>query len=360
MNVGFYAGCDNRVYTTSTLHKAPLGGIQTSIVLLSRELAKYHDVYVFNAIDTPCDFVTEGGVTYVNHNNLGDYAPVLDAVISLSHEGLAMDSRIAGVPKKIFWKHHNEPFIDDEHMQQFIDTVDVVVFGSNFSRDSYSRHYESDKYEVIYLNIDIESAAPLNRSRRQPHMVYISCPNRGLRRFSKILPRIAAAIPEMELHSYGTFQIYGSTWRKSDDEYRDEPEYVELVGMDNFFQHDSVPYYELMKILSESLIFTYPCVFLESFCAAAGMAMACGLPMVTTHVGALRTLYPDYRYAIDVPDSDLGKVHTDWYADLFTEHVVKLYNDSDEWSIASAEAIELAARYDVKKIAKEWVRIIES
>lgn len=357
MNIGFYATCDNRVFTTSTIYTEPLGGTQTATILLSRELAKSYNVYVFNPVEDECE---DDGVYYVPHARLEDYANQLDVVICMAFEGLCTDPRIADVPRNILWKQHNEPFIDMEHMPLFEDTVDTVVLLSDYALETYSSYYESDKYEVIYAGVDVAGAVSLDLEDRLPHMIFMSCPNRGLRRFSKILPRITREIPEIELHSYGTFQIYGSAWKPSDDEYRNEPEYIELTQIDNFFQHDSIPYYDLMKILGRSLLFTYPCVFLESFCASAGISMACGLPMVTTHVGALKVLYPDYKYVIEVPPDDLGKVHTDWYADKFTEYVVELCRDKDEWRRASAEAIELAARFDIRKIAEEWIQLIEA
>jgi len=354
MHIGFYAATDDRVFTGDTIYNEPLGGIQTSIVLLSRELAKYHDVSVFN--NTPESCICRG----VNYHNLSEFkvrSSSLDVVIILNYEGSAMNDLVTTIPRRIFWKHHNDPFIPLDLMPEFIDNVDAVVFGSRYSMNTYNDIFQSDKYRVIYPCVDMEAVVPADHSDRRD-MIYISCPNRGLNLFTKILPRVTDAIPGIQLHSYGTFQVYGNNWIGSDMDHRMRPDYIELSRQPNFHQHRSVSYYEIMKLLGCAMIFTYPCVFLESFGAATAMAMANGTPVITSKVGATRTLYPDYPYNIDIPDDDLGMAHTDEYADEFTNMVLKLW-DPEEWNRISNEVMGLSARFDVNVIAREWLHLLE-
>jgi len=354
MNVGLIDASDSRDYDGNTIKVAPLGGVQNQVVTLATELAKYHDVVVYNNVSTPS---VVNGVAYRNTSVL-DLFPDIDVAISVSYEGTALDPRLASVPRKIFWKHHDYPFVGDEELDAFFDTIDVFVCISNSSMNNYSKHYQSDKYTVIYNSMDVGMTVNLPREERLPHLIYASCPNRGLNTFTNILPGLHETAPGLELHAYGTFKMYGPNWQKSDDEFRGGEKYLALSGMPNFIQEASVPLGKLLRIMGSSFCLAYPSVFVESFGLTILYAMACGLPVVATNVGSIGEIYGDNEYLINVPPDDLGQVEADWYAETFISHLLDLYYSPQKWLEQSRRGIERARMFSVHKIAKEWLEII--
>jgi glycosyltransferase involved in cell wall biosynthesis len=355
MNIAIVDSSDSRDYDGRTILTEPLGGVQNQIVTISTELAKYHDITVYNNVSIPS---MVNGVEYRNVSDLSS-ARAIDAAICVSYEGTALNPSLKDVPRKIFWKHHDNPFVDVERLDEFFDTVDAFVCISNSSMKRYSEHYRSDKYVVIYNSMDMEPVVNLPRSSRVPHLLYVSCPNRGLRTFVNILPRLHKEAPELELHAYGTFLMYGSGWHNSDKEFRDEDKYKELITMPNFIQETSVPYHKLLNVMGRSLCLTYPSVFVESFGLSILYSMACGLPVVTTEVGSIGEVYNGNKYMIPVPPEDLGQVGMDWYTDQFVEYVLELYYDPVVWKHWSDYGSSLSPRFSVEVVAKEWLRVIE-
>ncbi len=356
MKIGIYAAGDDRVFTTDTLHKEPLGGIQTQVILLSRELSKYHEVYVFNPIEEEGDY---GGVYYVSSSNLCHYTKELDTIIVVNVEAAMMEPWIEDTPHRILWKHHNDVFcLPPEELSRFHSLTDEVVCVSDDNMDQYSRHYESDKYIVIYLAVDTEACNPKAFSERGSNMVYTSCPNRGLLNFNNILPPLYDKNPSISLDVYGTWAMYGQSWEGDDDKYRELEEYRNMLVLPNFTQRVSVPYYELLDILSTSLLLAYPCTFIETFCLSIGVAMACGLPVVTTHVGAIKSIHPDNPYSIPVPNDDTAHTGSDWYTEEFVNHILEL-TDTDAWENASKLGLDRSKVFSLVETTDQWRGIIE-
>jgi hypothetical protein len=93
MNVAIYAPTESRVFDGNTMMTTALGGIESSIVMLGRELGKYYNTYIFNRYYGDCVF---DGVRYLYYDKIDKFD--IDVVIVVSYEGSVLDNKIYHIP----------------------------------------------------------------------------------------------------------------------------------------------------------------------------------------------------------------------------------------------------------------------
>jgi glycosyltransferase involved in cell wall biosynthesis len=295
-----------------------------------------------------------GDVFYTNYENINVYYNEIDVVIVTATEVGVFHPSVMKVGKKIFWKQHQYPFISSDAQAAMFDIIDMCVCDSSYNLREYRKFCESDKYCYINNPVDLSVVRDVPFKDRCYDMIYMSFPNRGLFAFDWMLPNINKYLPDVKLHNYGNATIYG--WELQDKELKQIPQWKSLMKNKNFVQHDSVPYYTLMDILSRTKLFTYPCNFDESFCVAQAMAMANGLPCIVSRIGSLPHIFPDNDYLVDWPKSGS---YDSAYMRLFTDYVVGLYTDESKWNEASRTARVRSEDFDTKKVGLEWKDLVE-
>lgn len=114
-------------------------------------------------------------------------------------------------------------------------------------------------------------------------IVYHTTPHRGLELLIPVFYRLVELVPNIELHLYSSFKIYG--WDQ-----RDAP-YKELFKLADehpkIFNHGTVDNDEIRKILPTMDIYAYPSIWPECHSLAMIEAMLAGVSIVTDNFASL-------------------------------------------------------------------------
>ena len=330
-----------------TLEKHPIGGTETAVIHMSRHLARNgHSVRVF----------VKGGRGIhegVEYRDLQNYIRDLEKepadVLVVSRTFHPFINRV-NARTRIFWTEdaHDQPFVEFLARTEIVSNIDSIFTVSQWQTDRLSKTFNipSSKFYVTRNGVswDHYKNPPAERNYRK--LVYTSTPFRGLDVLLDIFPKIRQRVPDAQLDVYSSMQVYGISSAEDEAAYghiyrkSDQPG-VTLKG--------SVPQGDLAKALLESGIMAYPNHFAETSCIAVMEALAAGIPVVTTSLGALVETASAGGVLID------GDPRTEAYQDCFVEELCHILEDAPRWKELSRQArthIYENNRWEI--IAKEW------
>lgn len=270
-------------YDVSTPLSQPLGGSQSAMCYLAVELAKAgHEVTVVTDATKP-----------------GPSQPC-DVVVVLNAPGHGRDLR-AGLPSStrlILWTQHaaNQPVMrlrlaDPAHR----DAWDAIVCVSEWQRNDVVERFgiEPGRVHVIrnaiapaFENLfashaDLVAAKDSDTLR----LAYTSTPYRGLKLLPGIFSQYREMNPDAALEVYSSMAVYmEDEWQ---DHYRFGQIYDAVKATDRAELVGSLPQPELAQRLRGAHLLAYPNAFPETSCIAVMEALAAGMRVVTSDLGAL-------------------------------------------------------------------------
>jgi protein O-GlcNAc transferase len=351
-------------YTAETVRRAPLGGSQSALVYLARELAAIgHDIVLINRTTTPGRFE---GIEHVHHDdNISQIVPPLklDALVAvqLADHGKRLKAAIGDRAKLVMWltdaagTRAARALLDPAQIQSY----DSIVCVSQWHLNEYKSAFPIDPSRArVFLNGFAPGFANLfGGGDVLPHKVwppiltYFSGPDRGLDLLLDLFPAIRAQIPGSRLQVFSGMKLY----RVMDDQdtaqmhalYKRcrDTQGVEYIG--------PLPQSELAERLKSVSLLTYPTQFLETSCIVAMEAMAAGCTVVTTDRGALPETTAGFGRIVpyDLPREEFSR--------RFVEQVVAALRQREE-SPAECEAMLrrqvdfVNENYTWPKRARQW------
>ncbi len=363
MRVWFYAGL-SRPFSPRTLDRQGLGGSETALYYVARELARLgHDVTVLNHCGPE-----SGTYDRVHYRDLeADRATWRDMAVRRPPDVLVLFRRMMDVTVRIparlrvFWAHDFQGVSDTYPPSPvlrrlavgwrrwtgplFHRRVDAVFTVSRFLADQFVWLYRTPPEKLVVMPNGIDPALfdGCGREIRLPHrLVYTSVPERGLEQLVReIFPAIRQAIPTAELHVF-SYQPVGA---------RVGP------GVDGVRLHGSVPKSRLARELCRSSLLVYPSNFDELGAIAVLEAMAAGTPPVTSTRGVLPELAGDGTRGIAVA----GRPGTTEFAAAFVKATLDLLGDEPRLEAMRDRAREYVMahhRWDV--IARRWEQELQA
>jgi len=339
----------------STTTKQPLGGSESSIIYMARELVQCgHSVQVYANCPNPGDY---DGVSYVHyHQFFSDYpSNPWDAVIAFRSFDPMLLGRIA--PRMIFWcgDATNQPsLLHFEHasLQQNIDRIFCV---SEWHRQSFISQFQLPAEKVVATRNGFapEFVAPYEM-RPPTGCAYTSTPFRGLDILLRVFPDIRRRVPAATLDVFSSMQVYG--WNNDDDRKAFGAVYgaAEQPGVQ---WRGSVRQPELLQALAHTGLLLYPNTFEETSCIAAIEAQASGCVVVTSAKAGLAETVVNNETGICIE----GDPRSESYQRSFIEASCGLMRNNDLFRKMSAAARQRAfRRYAWSSIAFEWTSILDS
>src|SRR5437762_610717 len=266
------------VFDGTTPLNQPLGGSESSIVYMARELTRLgHDVTIY--CKTPEDSVAPGYSHY--YQFFADYTSMpWDVVISFRSFDPFLLGRVA--PRMIYWTgdaSDQDVLTNFEHpaLQEHIDLVFCV---SEWHRRSFIAKFHLPAEKVVATRNgfcpELISHAP---RREWTRCAYSSTPFRGLDILLKMFPQMRESFPDLCLDVFSSMKVYG--W-KSEDDQKEFRSIYEAAGQPGVQWHSSVPQPDLLQSLGKTGLFLYPNTFDETSCIAAIEAQASGCVVVTS------------------------------------------------------------------------------
>jgi len=321
-------------YDGSTLAKRGLGGSESAVISMARELAKIgFQITVFNACnEDDCRPGVYDNVEYLPLNLIVAQSSVYDVVISLrtpeifanpeqfefnfgnarrlpiEHYDLLKRAKL-----KVLWMHDTFSR-GDELVQTMIENqqIDQVWTLSDFHRNYFlnCNHGSARNYSILKnhvwttrngINRYIES---VDLTQKDPNLfVYNANLSKGLKPLLQdIWPRVRERIPEARLTVIGGYYELGAIFSQHQEKnkfesivepYREDPS-ITFTGI--------ITQAEVAEIVHHASYFIYPCDLPETFSISAWESLALGTPLITCRFGALEeTALENYSYLIDYP-----------------------------------------------------------
>ena len=168
---------------------------------------------------------------------------------------------------------------------------DLIASVSDWHRRTMVERYHLDPSRVVVLRNAIapafeglfqtqEDLVQAKGSRLE--LVFTSTPFRGLDVLLSVFPEVRREHAEAELHVYSSMKVYQQ--EEAGDKFRYLYERCRATAGVRFFGSIQQP--ALARALTSATMLSYPCTFAETSCIAVMEAMAAGLFVATSDLGA--------------------------------------------------------------------------
>jgi len=317
MKVAFYSM--RLQFNGDFLEKQGLGGSESALINITRNWKitfPKDEVVVFNGL-VPRQITEFDGVIY---KTLTDFfveskSSNWDSFITMRDPEPLM-SPYLDAKVKCLWSHDdmNEPGLQtlQSHLYATANT-DCIFSISNYACGKI-KHAFPDVEVIVIRNGYNEDW--LTKEKKEPIAVYASTPFRGLDVLVEVWPRIYLGCKERnvepELRVFTGMSLYGQPEGNFGELYRT------INQMDGAKYVGAIPQKQLYKEFAKAKVMLYPNHFLETGCMAVLEALANGVWVVTTDLGALGEQVVDRisGYLIE------GDAHSNEYKNEFVERAI--------------------------------------
>lgn len=282
-------------YDVGTPFTQPLGGSQSALCYLAVQLAaRGHHVTVYASMPSP---VVVRGVTCRPNRDIqrehlqqpADAIVLLNGPVDLA---ITIRQHLTARTPLLLWTQHapNEQAMDGLRDPALRKLWDGIVCISTWHREAMLRAFDLDPARVALVPNAIgpffsrlfSSADELRAAKSGPPVLaYTSTPFRGLDVLLAAFPAIRRHHPDAQLRVYSSMAVY----RSPETGY--QALYDALRSTAGVTYVGSLPQAELAAALREASVLAYPNTFPETYCIAAAEALAAGLHVVTSDLGAL-------------------------------------------------------------------------
>lgn len=365
-------------FTGDTADKKPLGGSESALLYLSRELAKLgHKVVIynncgkesgmFNNVDYR-QFTTLADL--VNHSKKEDY----DIFISFRDLPAFLFPIKAG--KRVWWGHDDFSNVwNYSDMRKYLGGAflkfagllintfcDELFVVSRWLGDICAEKVAVKRKKIYETKNGVYLPyfdPPAGLTHDPYRLVYTSVPARGLDILLDIFPEIKKRVPEATLHVYCGWDL----GMLKDEDKKLAQELYDKTAQPGVVREGTKKHSDLAKELQRSSLMLYPShpvpragFFAETSCIAALEAQAAGCPVIAAKRGALPESILDGKTGILID----GDPYSAEFKVKFVEETVKLLKDQARLnSMRSAAEKFIRENYTWDIIAKEWTEKFE-
>jgi glycosyltransferase involved in cell wall biosynthesis len=366
-------------YDGDTLNKRGLGGSESAVILISKELVKLGlDVDVYNnCVDSEAKPGIYDGVKFIDHSAAHQFhEKVYDIVISSRSvnpffAGNTYAEMCARARYRILWMH--DTFCDgDQHIEGmlvsgYLNEVFTLsdwhtMYASTNDHGGQRRMQEVMKHKFWQTrNGTVRWIDEVDVSQKDKDLfVYNASATKGLIPLLKnIWPSVKHHIPTAKLTCIGGFYRFreGAEPDAQEKTVRDLMQDPEIAKLDVTFT-GVIPQQEIASILSKANFMLYPADFPETFGISSLESLLYRTPIITSNFGALEeTAIEEACYKINypaVPNSLFPNVDSVSQAENFVRTTVEAYNNPylHQQKRYACDIVKDVAGWD--SVAKEW------
>lgn len=279
-------------FNGNSLEEKGIGGSETSVIYLSRELAKRgHEVHVFCLCDKPGIY---DGVAYHEIDDIVAFnaAHIFDVFVSAQFTEILIDFPIRA-RMKVYWAQGMIwQMGGKEAVDKMLRQTDRLVMVSEFQADSYRAEIPGidSTIAVLHNAVDMPTVSANIRSKALNKLIYSSKRERGLLYLLRdIFPALLRTHPNLFLY-LATYECPGFVLPPEVHEiYVECDRLIEALG-DRVVQLGALTKARLYQEISSAQVMVYPCKFEEAGCITVTEAQACGTPVVTTDAYCMREM----------------------------------------------------------------------
>ena len=276
---------DGIEFDGQTPEERPLGGVESSIVALVKELARRgHEVYVMNNCKMP---LTCHGVSW----RPIETEPWPDAVdLYIANRGDKLLGRMPEASRTVFWIHNPASYLLKwRYLSKLWRIKPAIIFIGDYHATTYPTWAPAGKRVVIPYGLpDAFCELKERDTPPAPRAAFTSNPLRSLDWLLDawsfgIRPRV----PEAELHVFAGAATYGHVGESKAGEMKAVLDRARSMERQGVRLRGPVLKTELVQELRASRVMLYRGDHNETFCLAVGEAQAMGVPAVVGNLGSV-------------------------------------------------------------------------
>lgn len=337
---------DGIVFDGDTPNHRPLGGVESSVVNLTRALAaRGHEVMVRNMCAVP---KLIDGV---------DWAPLArglpaHADLYIANRG---DRLIAAMPqarRTVFWIHNPARYLMKwRYLSRLWRKKPAIVFIGDYHATTYPAWAPGGPRVVIPYGIAPEFLGLPQRTQPPPRRaIFTSNPLRSLDWLLGIwADKIRPRVPDAEFHLFSGGATYGAVGDAKAAPMQAVLDRARSLSSAGVVVRDPVAKPRLIEEFLSARVMLYKGDPNETFCLAVGEAQAAGVPAVVGRLGSV---------VERVIDGKTGTIAGD--DDMFADAAVRLLTDDDAWRRCHEAALALQGRWDWDQAARAFEGLIPS
>ena len=145
-------------------------------------------------------------------------------------------------------------------------------------------------------------------------------------------------------------------YQAGDDDYA--PLFAEAAQNPAIASHGSVTQRELAQHLRSCAFLFYPCIYPETFCITAAEAMAAGMKIVSTHLGALEETTMGFADLVPITSGD-GDILVAAFRKAMQRSVDEFAQNPTAWAqqmFAQTQRVNKAYKWTAR--AGEWEKLL--
>jgi glycosyltransferase involved in cell wall biosynthesis len=351
-------------FTVATPDNEPLGGTESALCYLARQLAqKGHEVTVVTR-SPPGTPETILGVRHV--------APTVllnaDFVHARNFDAIIVNNRpLAGPPLRdmvpnallLLWNHvvPDQPVMRDLAKPMIHNSFDGIVYVSDWQRRVTEQVFGFRRPAAIIGNgfapafENLFGSADELRAAKENRAAYTTTPFRGLH---ILLDAMQGCTTETRLDLYSSMKVYQMTG--GDDQYTPLYDYAAKNPLISW--HGSVAQKELAQRLKPVAFFAYPSTYAETFCISAVEAIAAGMKVLTTATAALPEIFGKKADYVDLHPGEEKRLVAD-FRSLMEKNADLFKADPQAWAEARfADMQDINRTFTWAKRAEMWERLL--
>jgi glycosyltransferase involved in cell wall biosynthesis len=366
-------------YDIAAPRQRPLGGSQSALCYLAAALARRGQrVTTLTGTTKPREV---DGVRCLRYEDIPAevFAPADTVTVVLNGPvdvGQAVRQVIPKGKLLVLWTQHahDQPAMKSLADPKCVELWDRIVCLSDWQREMFRQHFPIplDKIDVLrnaisplfanmFASADQLAAAKSAQTQASAlRLAYTSTPFRGLAVLLASFPPIRRRHPTCTLDVFSSMQVYGQALK--DDPYTRY--YDQCRQIEGINYHGSVSQPQLAKALAGATMLAYPNTFAETSCIAVMEALAAGLLVITSDLGALPETCAGWARLVAAA---AGSRSQEQFAVDFTRQVIQSLQELEanptqffRQRFEQSQAINASCTWDIRaaeweKTAAEWL-----
>ncbi len=310
-----------------TPEKRPLGGVESSVVLLMEELAKRgHRVHVRNRCKALLEYK---GVDW-QPLETGSWPDDIDLYIA--NRGDRLIKRMPSARRTVFWIHNPASYLMKwRYLWKLWQIKPAIICIGDYHKTTYPDWAPGGERVVIPYGLpDIFCQAGLRGTPPLPRAVFTSNPLRSLDWLLDLWAnRIEPEVPGAELHLFTGTATYGSVGEQKAAAMNAVIANAEALSGQGVKMRGPVAKSQLVEEFADARCMLYRGDLNETFCLAVGEAQASGVPAVVRDLGSV---------VERVINGETGYVATD--DEQFVKSAINLLKDDGLWQHQHRDALD--------------------
>jgi len=324
--------------------RGPLGGVESSVVNLTRELAdRGHEVSVHNMCQS------EKTIDGVKWRPFSEGLPEF-ADLYIANRGDKLLPLMPGAGRTVFWIHNPAGYLLKwRYLSKLWRLKPAIVFIGDYHATTYPGWAPGGQRVVIPYGISNDfGAVPEAASPPPPRAIFTSNPLRSLDWLldiwvSQIFPSAAGA----ELHLFSGASTYGRIGATKSSEMDLILDRAKSLTDKGVVLRGPVPKQQLIEEFQKARVMLYKGDENETFCLAVGEAQAAGVPAVVQKFGSVVERVKDSQTGV-VAGNDTE----------FAEAAVKLLQDDNYWQSCHQNAQRLQRSWGWSDAARAFEELL--